>query len=97
MVLYSDHIRSTVDHMVLRPTDGIPRAIRDKMEHNGYTLETLADTTGLSLTTIKRRLNRPASIRLDEIALLATAFNCDPIELWPLPETWRPNGGGRAA
>lgn len=56
-------------------------AVRDACKSAGVTLNRLSGMTGISYTTLKRRLSGHTSFRLDELVRIADALN---IPFWQL-------------
>ncbi|WP_197481891.1 helix-turn-helix domain-containing protein [Rhodococcus sp. HS-D2] len=58
-------------------------AVRDAYKSAGVTIDKLSEDTGISFTTLKRRLSGRTSFRLDELVRIAQALDVPFSDLVP--------------
>lgn len=61
--------------------DGVPEPFLSLMNEAGYSINSLADETGIPFSTLRRRLRNPDSITLGETLALAEALHETPTGL----------------
>lgn len=72
---------------MVKTTQGLASRIREELAHQNNNILGLSETTGISRTTLNRRLADESGFTLQELAKISAALGLNPSELTTLHYT----------